>query len=135
MDLKSIPLFSALTKRMAWLAKRQTILAHNVANIDTPGYKPLDLKEIDFGSLARTAAGRMKMKPTSAGHLTAAGFKAKDSSTVVKSSTSEATMTGNEVVLEDEMIKVGQTRMEYEIATMRYRKNVNMLRSAIRGRG
>ena len=135
MDLKSIPLFTVLTKRMSWLAKRQSILAQNVANVDTPGYKPLDLRARDFRSLARSAAGRMKLRTTNAGHLSAAGVRAGDRSTVVKSPTTEATITGNEVVLEDEMIKVGQTRMEYELATTLYRRNINILRMAIRRRG
>ena len=134
MVLKSISLFNVLSKRMSWLAKRQAILAQNVANIDTPGYKPLDLRPLDFRSLARSAAGRMKMTTTNAGHLTAAGVKAGDRTTVVKAPTTEANISGNEVVLEDEMMKVGQTRMEYELAMTLYRRNVSLLRSAMRGR-
>ena len=134
MVLKSISLFNVLSKRMSWLAKRQAILAQNVANIDTPGYKPLDLRPLDFRSLARSAAGRMKMTTTNAGHLTAAGVKAGDRTTVVKAPTAEANISGNEVVLEDEMMKVGQTRMEYELAMTLYRRNVSLLRSAMRGR-
>lgn len=133
MVLKSISLFNVLSKRMSWLAERQAILAQNVANIDTPGYKPRDLRPLDFRSLARSAAGRMKMTITNAGHLTAAGVKAGDRTTVVKVPTAEANISGNEVVLEDEMLKVGQTRMEYELATTLYRRNVKMLRSAMRG--
>lgn len=135
MDLRSIPLFSLLTQRMSWLAKRQSILAQNIANIDTPGYKPLDLSTRDFRSLARSAAGRMKLRTTNAGHLTGAGTEAGGRATVVKSPTTETTITGNAVVLEDEMMKIGQTRMEYELATSLYRRNVSMLRRAIRGRG
>ena len=39
MDLNSIPLMSMLAKRMAWLNQRQSVLAQNVANVNTPNYK------------------------------------------------------------------------------------------------
>ena len=37
MDIGHIPLFAAFSKRMAWLTQRQTVLAENVANANTPG--------------------------------------------------------------------------------------------------
>jgi len=48
MDLNKIPVFAAITKRMHWLNQRQKVLADNIANSDTPGYAPKDLKEINF---------------------------------------------------------------------------------------
>jgi len=48
MDIGHIPLFAAFSKRMAWLTARQTVLAENVANANTPGYMAKDLKELDF---------------------------------------------------------------------------------------
>ena len=36
MDLSSLNLFSMLGKRMSWLGARQEVLAHNIANSDTP---------------------------------------------------------------------------------------------------
>ena len=40
MNLQEIPLFALVRKRMAWLTERQLVLAQNVANADTPKYKP-----------------------------------------------------------------------------------------------
>ena len=45
MDLNSIPLMSMLAKRMAWRNQRQSVLAQNVANANTPNYKPRDHAE------------------------------------------------------------------------------------------
>ena len=39
MNLSDIPLFSMMSQRMEWLSQRQQLLAHNVANANTPGYK------------------------------------------------------------------------------------------------
>jgi len=48
MDLNGVPLFSLLTDRMSWLATRQSTLAQNVANADTPGFVARDIKPMDF---------------------------------------------------------------------------------------
>ncbi|MGL1404924.1 flagellar basal body protein, partial [Vibrio parahaemolyticus] len=39
-DYSNLPVFVALQKRQQWLQQRQSVLAENVANADTPGYKP-----------------------------------------------------------------------------------------------
>ncbi len=51
MELDKIALFGLVKKRLAWLAQRQEVLAKNIANADTPGYKPRDLKAFDFKQL------------------------------------------------------------------------------------
>ena len=53
MDLNDLGIFSMMTKRMAWLTKRQRVLAHNIANSDTPGYRPYDLKAQNFSKHLR----------------------------------------------------------------------------------
>jgi flagellar basal-body rod protein FlgB len=134
MDLNSIPLFSVLTKRMSWLSKRQSVLAQNVANADTPGYRPRDLEKPDFQSLARTAANRTALKATRVGHFTGEGVQMRgDGAGTTEPPVHEASITGNAVVLEEEMMKVGKTRMEYDLATTIYRRHIAMLRMAIRG--
>lgn len=45
MNLKSMPLFGLMGRRMAWLTQRQMVLSQNIANADTPGYKPKDLRK------------------------------------------------------------------------------------------
>lgn len=55
MDFGKLPLFSLLSQRMAWLGKRQQVLAHNIANANTPGYRAQDLKEPSFKQLMQGA--------------------------------------------------------------------------------
>ena len=43
----------ALTLR----AYRQQVLASNIANADTPGYRPRDLTPLDFGRQVQQASG------------------------------------------------------------------------------
>ena len=133
MDLNSIPLISLLAKRMAWLNERQSVLAQNVANADTPGYQPLDLKPLDFAELARAASGGVRLAATRAGHIAAGASEGKIGE-AVRHKGLETSPSGNAVVLEEEMMKVGQTRMDYDLAVSLYRKNVALIRAALRGR-
>src|ERR1044072_2825096 len=55
MELNGVPLFSLLSGRMSWLSARQSVLAENVANADTPNYIARDLKPMDFQDLVANA--------------------------------------------------------------------------------
>ncbi len=44
MSIGNLPLVDALKARMSWHNARQRVLAENVANADTPGFRPMDLK-------------------------------------------------------------------------------------------
>ena len=48
MDFSKINLFKALSRKMAWLSDRQEVLAQNIAEANTPGYKAKDIKPADF---------------------------------------------------------------------------------------
>ena len=137
MDLNKIPVFAAITKRMHWLNQRQKVLADNIANSDTPGYAPRDLKEINFKQeLSRTNASAIKMEVSSVNHIVPRGmdrgglnFGSKPQKDVYETSPD-----GNSVVLEQQLMKVTETKMDYELMTNLYRKHMGMLRTAL-GRG
>ncbi len=133
MDLGKIPLLSMLTQRMAWLGQRQQTLAQNVANADTPGYKPRDIAPLDFLGLARNAARRVRLAATDARHL-AGGVAAPAFREERPNPTFETGPASNAVVLEDELVKVSETVMEHQLMADLYRKHVKMIRTAL-GRG
>ena len=64
MDLSQVPLFAALSKRMAWLTERQSVLAQNVANGDTPGYVAQDLPAPDFSKYLANAPSSVALVAT-----------------------------------------------------------------------
>ena len=60
MDLRNIPIFGAISRRMAGLNERQQVLAQNIANSDTPGYKRL---EVSFeGNLRKAIDSKAALK-------------------------------------------------------------------------
>lgn len=134
MDLKSISLFSSLGQKMNWLTERQKVLAQNIANANTPGYIPKDLKKISFKAHLdqNNVSGGLRMQTTDARHMTAAGGT--KTNYEVKVEDAKFSMTspdGNAVNLEDELIKMAETQMEYSTAINLYRKHVSMLKTAI----
>ena len=56
MALDDIPLFSMLKGRLSYLNQRQQVISQNVANSDTPGYTPNDLKPFTIEDATTTLA-------------------------------------------------------------------------------
>jgi flagellar basal-body rod protein FlgB len=132
MDFGSIPLFRAMATRMSWLGERQKVLAQNVANADTPGYVPQDLKQQSFRELVGGSV-RPTLAATDPRHIVRSphgpdGFDARH----VK--TAELTPSGNRVSLEEEMMKVGKTATDHHLVASLYKRHIAIIRAAL-GRG
>ncbi|NKB20096.1 MAG: hypothetical protein GKS01_06065 [Alphaproteobacteria bacterium] len=130
MDLNKTPIFSLINRRMGWLTQRQNILAHNIANSDTPGFKPKDLSKKSFQRMLETPQASMTMTQTSGSHIAPRHVKGPYRHEVAKD-TYESALGGNAVVLEEQLMKVSETRGAHSLATNLYRKHVQMLKQAI----
>ena len=137
MDLADIPLFSMLRGRLGYLSERQKIISENVANSDTPGYKPHDLKPFSFEAQMKAQASSAGVQAmTQPGHMQAPNARRSLSAAKpIKAADSETTMDGNGVVLEEEMMKMTDARMNYDAAIGFYQRSLGMLRTAIRAPG
>ncbi|MCK5423766.1 MAG: flagellar basal body rod protein FlgB [Emcibacter sp.] len=134
MDLKSISLFSSLNQKMNWLSERQKVLAQNIANANTPGYIPKDLKKVSFKAhLDQTSAtGGLRMQTTARGHMSASGGSGNDYEIKVQETKFDISAEdGNAVKLEDELMKMAETQMDYGLAVNLYRKHVTMMKTAL----
>lgn len=127
----SLSLFTAMKQKMHWHQTRQGVLAENVANAETPGYRGRDLKSFNFADHVRqTSTAQVSTKKTHSGHFAVSsssvgGFAAKR----VPNFTS--TPEGNGVTLEDEMIKISQNQMDYQAVTTLYTRSMRLLRTAL----
>lgn len=132
MNLADVPLLSALRERMSWLNSRQSLLAQNVANADTPGYAARDLKPVDFQAQmdAQSTATFSGVATTDPRHIAVpvSGPMQSEDGAITQV---ETTGTGNSVSLEEEMIKVADTQAQYQAAANLYSKAVGMMRTAI----
>lgn len=134
MNLSDIPIFRQLSRRVEWLNQRQEVLSINVANADTPGFAPQDLKPVDFKRLLQRTVLPVRMAQTDAGHLTPSRQRGAEAATKVKDPY-EVSPSGNAVVLEEQLIKTTETAMAHDLATNLYRRNVGLMKIALGTRG
>lgn len=110
--MEPVNLFDLATRQSQWLAVRQSAIASNIANANTPGYTANDVEPFEK-VLDRTA---VTLKATEAGHLGAetanAGFNVKP-----QEATGSIMPSKNTVVLEDELMKAGEVRRSFELNT------------------
>jgi flagellar basal-body rod protein FlgB len=130
MPISDLPIFSMLRTRMNWHQERQRLLAENVANADTPGYRARDLAPLDFGRQVEQASGQLQLALTSPAHLTGSGA-AGSSFAVERTGKYDVRPTGNAVNLEDEMMKVAANQMDHQAAISLYSRSMGLLKTAI----
>jgi flagellar basal-body rod protein FlgB len=133
MSVGDVPIFSMLKDRMTYLADRQQVIAQNVANADTPGFTPKDLKPFTIPGHGGAAGGLQPLTPTltSPMHMTAP-TATESGSKPIDSPDSETTLNGNSVVLEEQMMKMTQARMDYDAAVTFYQQATTLLQTAAR---
>lgn len=128
------PLFRLLSARMGWLSQRQVVLAQNIANADTPDYRPKDLRARDFLRLAQGYAGRptrIGVTRTDPSHLTGGAGARIGLAGKEQPAPYEVSPDGNAVVLEEQTAKAGQTALDHQLASNIYRKYVGMIKTAL----
>lgn len=131
MSFNGLPLIGMIQQKMSWLNDRQTILARNIANASTPGFVPQDLRANDFAA-ALAGANASGLSTTSALHIQPRGMVS-GSSKAVKSPDSRSSPDGNAVVIEEQMLKVSETQIDYAQAAGLYKKMTGMWRMALGG--
>jgi flagellar basal-body rod protein FlgB len=131
MALMQLPIFTALTEKMRWHQNRQSLLAENVANAETPGYRGRDLAAFAFKEhMSNLSVPQIATSTTNSAHIAAMGTQA-DGFNTRKLNSFEITPEGNGVTLEDEMMKVTSNQMDYQAATTLYTRSLKILRTAL----
>lgn len=133
MILGDTVVFGMMTEKMSWLGQRQRVLAQNLANADTPDYRARDLAPLSFDDTMRRQSRQVQLAVTDPQHVSlpqsSARFEEGEAETVY-----ETSIDGNGVVLEEQMMKMGENAGDFSLATSIYRKYLAMHRAAL-GRG
>lgn len=131
-------LLAGIGEAMHHLSDRQRVLARNIANSDTPGYKARELEAPDFSGLVADETSsphvaRPQVQLT--GTMTALGATPPPDGRIIDdTNVSEVKPDGNNVTLEDQLLKMGQIQADYATLTNLYRKQIDLLKTAL-GRG
>jgi flagellar basal-body rod protein FlgB len=128
MPISEIPIFSMLKTKLHWSQERQRLLAQNVANADTPAFKPSDLAPPRFDA-GTSGVAPVSLLRTSAAHLASADSTA--TFDLQPGRDFEIVPTGNAVTLEDEMLKVAANQMDFQAATTLYTRGLGLIKTAI----
>ncbi len=129
-----VNLFALISKRMDWLSQRQGILAHNIANSDTPDFVPRDLDEKSFKRILGRRLGPVNPTATHIRHLP--GTLVRGGPARSRAQTPyETSPSGNAVILEQQLIEVAGTQFNFQTMTNLYRKHMDMFRMVLRGGG
>lgn len=134
MDLANAPFFSLLRARLDQLGERQRLIAENVANASTPKYTPRDIDTAAFERMMQDVSRgtRTAMRQTNPRHMSANGAP---TPRIVERADSETTMDGNAVVLEEQMMRAAETRMNFETGVALYQKGLQLVRIAAKPPG
>lgn len=123
-----------LRSRLDQLSERQRLIAENIANASTPGYRPRDLDTTAFeralASQSPNGGGGVIMTRTNPGHMALGGGGSRSQPQIVTRPDTETTIDGNAVVLEDEMMRAAETRMAFETGIALYQKGLSLVRMA-----
>lgn len=130
-------LSDALAQALRHLGDRQRVIAQNIANADTPGYKARELAAPSFAALVDGAGGAGKVaRPQVAisDAMRRLGASAPHAGATIDRTVSEVKPDGNSVTLEDQLLKMGQIQADYAALTGLYRKQDALMRTAL-GKG
>jgi len=133
-------IIAGITREMKHLAERQRVIAQNIANSETAGFKAKEVEAPDFAALLAQqgeASGARVARPRVAATaaMAALGSRAgRATGVVLDHDVSETKPDGNNVTLEDQLLKMGQIQADFTAMTNLYRKQQALLKTAL-GRG
>jgi flagellar basal-body rod protein FlgB len=125
---------SDLQTKMKFLNNRQSVISQNIANANTPKYKASDLAPLDFSKSGGESASTIQLTTTAPGHLGGNGSSNIKFKKMHDKNAYDVTPNGNNVVLEEQMIKMTDTDMDYSATTNMLKQMNGLIRTAVGGR-
>lgn len=113
------------------VAQRQTMVARNIANADTPDYKARDLEA--FEDSYRRSDGGAALRTTDPRHVATPDWS--PASAQIATGERGVSPNGNSVSLEDEMLKAAELKREHDLSLGIYRSALDLMRTSIGRRG
>ena len=116
--MAAVPLLSQLEQFLTLTNKRETVIAANMANVDTPGYHTQD---VNFQQEMNRALASPEREST--------GVKVKNVSGLLERPD------GNNVDLDRESMLLSEAQLQYQLGTQLLKSRFHQLLSAINGGG
>ncbi len=110
MNTENTSIFDLASKRLQWLSVRQKVVSENIANADVAGYRAKDVQGFDSYLNATRVNGMLPEAEV----------------TEARVNWSED-LSGNNVILEEQIMEANATAGQFRIAANLYRKAYDML--------
>lgn len=126
--MSQIYLLQLASQQAKWLTARQTLIADNIANANTPGYRAKDIQP--FSEILDQT--QITMAATNSAHIVPASADVATAMQPSDSDSWETSVSGNSVSLEQEMMKEGEINRSFTLNTNIKRVFHQMLLSALK---
>lgn len=125
---KNLDVFQMSHEMARHAGARQSVIAQNMANADTPGYVARDIAP--FQSFLGSDAAEFAQRATRAKHMN--GSQVATGHVVFDRPDSLGDPNGNAVSVETEMLHAVDTKRQHDRAMMIYKSALTVLRTAVR---
>ncbi len=109
--------------------ERHNVLSSNVAHVDTPGYRPVDLERLDDAAFGEALA--VALRRTNGAHLAGGGAGAPVTGRVFQDLAAGAGNDGNHVSLDREAAKLASNHLRYDVVSAIVQAELRQLRFAV----
>ncbi|PRR70272.1 Flagellar basal body rod protein FlgB [Moorella humiferrea] len=123
------PALYVLEKALDAATLRQRVIAHNVANVNTPGFKRSDVSFEEKLARALGVEPGVELYRTHPGHLPAGGLELTPE--VVPDNSTTMRQDGNNVDIDREMVDLVQNSLNFNFAVQQLNGRLAMLRYVI----
>ena len=126
MDPTRIKLFDLAEKRLSWTAQRQSVLAANIANANTPAFQARDIQ-----SFASLVSGGGSIEPVRTQPMHMLGTAPNGLASLTADPPKGRALDGNTVALDEQLTKVADTETTQGLVTNIWKKYVGMFSTAL----
>ena len=132
MSMTTPAILTGIRERMQNLSERQRVVSQNIANSETPGYKAREVSSPSFAYLVGGSGVVEKPKVELTQRMRGLGaIQRAGSNLVFDKDITETKPDGNNVTLEDQLLKMGEVQADFTAMTSLYRKQISLLKTAI----
>lgn len=128
---EKLSLFQMSGRMASHAALRQRLVAENIANANTPGYRQQDIPL--FSETLREGRTALTLRASRPGHRGADHDRDLPTPRIVRDA--HAAPNGNTVSLETEVMKTAHVRHQHDTALAVYRSTMSILRTVLAERG
>lgn len=117
----------------SYASVRQGVVAQNISNADTPGYRARDLLPFAqaYASMAHDRTGPAPGARTRLGHFELSAGTAPQFENMIMTPPGATSPNGNSVSLEDQMMRGVELKLQHDMALGIYQKSLKILRAGL----